>query len=111
MGARAQVKIKDTGVYLYTHWGSGSIAENVQDALSRRERWNDPEYLARIIFDQMTVGQAGGSTGFGIGASQHGDIEVLITVDTENQLVTVTEIYEKQENTHTFADFVDLVTV
>lgn len=107
MGARAQVKINDTGVYLYTHWGAGKIVEDVQEALSRRARWSDPEYLARIIFDQMK-GADMSELGFGIGTGEHGDIEMLITIDTKEQLVTVKDIYEKTENTTTFEEFLEV---
>jgi len=106
MGARAQVKIKDTGVYLYTHWGAGSIVQNVQDALSRRERWSDPEYLGRIIFEQMTAGQTGSALGFGIGTSEHGDIQILVTVDVERQKVEVKDIYENFVEEIGFKEFV-----
>ena len=91
MGARAQVLIKETGVYLYTHWGSGSLEDVVNDAVNSRigrSRRTDTEYLTRIIFCAMI--KAGGcdfdgETGFGIGTEEHGDIELLVTV-TENEV-------------------------
>jgi hypothetical protein len=92
MGARAQVLIKDEGVYLYTHWGSGNIVADVRTALrsgAGRNRIDDPEYLARIIFDVMQAGEHGTETGFGIGTSEHGDIDILVTVDCANRTVTV----------------------
>lgn len=107
MGARAQVKIEDEGVYLYTHWGSGELQEDVRIALSRRQRWQDPEYLARIIFSQMTKGQEAGETGFGIGTSMHGDIELLITLDCKSQKLTIEDVYEKTSKTFTFSEFIE----
>jgi len=104
MGARAQVFMKDEGVYLYTHWGSGSLVDDVRLALASpygRNRWDDPEYLARIIFDVMEGDDHGGETGFGIGGSEHGDLDYApITVDCNNQTVTV------DGETKSFADFV-----
>ena len=88
MGARAQVLIEDTGIYLYTHWGAGTIEEVVNQSLDSdrgRGRANDSEYLARIIFEDMieAEGGRGEETGFGIGTEQHSDIEKLIIVGTE----------------------------
>ena len=104
MGARAQVFMKDEGVYLYTHWGSESLVDDVKQALvssAGRNRWNDPEYLARIIFDVMEGDDHGGEYGFGIGRSKHGDLDYEpITVDCKNQTVTV------HGETKSFADFV-----
>jgi hypothetical protein len=105
MGARAQVKIQDTGVFLYTHWGAEEITEDVRTVIRRGKRLNDPEYLARIIFDQMTLGQQGQDIGAGIGTQEAGDIEVLVTVDTERKLVTVKDVYKGTSNTTTFTEF------
>ena len=91
MGDRGQVYIKDTKVYLYTHWDASNLAENVEKAVAKGWRWNDPDYLARIIFDVMTKGEQGGETGFGIGTQKHGDIWLLVTVDCKKQTVTVSE--------------------
>lgn len=105
MGARAQVKIEDTGVFLYTHWGSGEIVEDVRTVIRRGKRLNDPEYLARIVFDQMTLGRQGSETGAGIGTSQHGDIAVLVTINTEKKTVRVDNMYDKTSTTQTFQEF------
>ncbi len=58
-------------VVLYTHWGGTELPERVQDALRKRERWDDPAYLARIVFCRMLAGSGdtdplGTSTGYGI---------------------------------------------
>ena len=114
MGARAQVKIEDTGVFLYTHWGSGDfgprylddrVVEDVRTIIRRGKRLSDPEYLARIVFDQMTLGRQGQDTGAGIGATQHGDIDILVTIDTTKRTVRVDDIWEKTSTTQTFQEF------
>ena len=105
MGSRAQVKIQETGVFLYTHWGAGEIQEDVRTVIRRGKRLNDPEYLARIIFDQMTLGQQGQDIGAGIGTQEAGDIEVLVTVDTERKLVIVKDVYKGTSKTTTFTEF------
>ena len=90
MGDRAQVYIMDTGVYLYTHWGGSRIANDVREALAKRWRWYDPEYLARIIFDVMTRGLQGEEIGFGIGTSENSDLQhPLITINCDTETITI----------------------
>ena len=43
-------------------------------------RLDDAEYLTRIIFCDMVKDNIDGTTGFGIGKEEHGDIEYLVTV-------------------------------
>jgi hypothetical protein len=88
MGDRSHVYIEDTGVYLYTHWRGHELPQTVALALSREERWRDPEYLARIIFDEM-VGDNDSATGYGIGTEQHGDVYRVVRVDCSEQEITV----------------------
>lgn len=86
MGDRGNVLIG--GVYLYTHWGGSELAEDVQTALGRRERWNDTAYLARIIFCQMIPPEAYQSeTGFGIGTERPDNEHLVIEVDCEEERV------------------------
>jgi len=106
MGARAQVKLEDTGVFLYTHWGSSQIENTVRKPLQRRQRWTDPEYLARIVFSQMTCEHVDSDLGFGICTSRHGDIDVLVTLNCAKQTVTVEDVWEKTEETSTFTEFI-----
>lgn len=101
MGCRGQVKIKDDygdgSVYLYTHWGAEELKEDVALALARRKRWDDSEYLARIIFDQMK-GNDVGHLSFGISTSEHEDNEQLITIDCKNQQVSWWKIHTWEED-------------
>jgi hypothetical protein len=91
MGTRAQVFMKDTGVYLYQHWDGDGLLGTVATAIHRKMRWGDPEYLARIIFEDMIKDSLGEETGFGIGTEQAGDIEFLVEVDCGNQTVRQTK--------------------
>jgi hypothetical protein len=79
MGDRAQVFIHNGGhaapVALYTHSAGGTLASTVARALARKQRWNDPEYLARIIFCEMVRGDEAGDVDFGIGTAQHFDLQ------------------------------------
>ena len=73
---------KPAPVYLYTHWGGYELPAMVQKALQRKQRWNDPPYLARIIFDQMTAGEQGKVTGHGISTILCDNEHPLIVVDS-----------------------------
>lgn len=77
MGMRAQVLIEDTGVYLYTHWGSETLLSVVKETIKKGWRLNDPEYFGRILFEEMidAEGARNTETGFGIGTTPHTDLE------------------------------------
>lgn len=56
MGDRANIVVKcdDEQVVFYTHWSGYRIANILANALRRgRGRWNDFQYLNRIIFCEM----------------------------------------------------------
>ena len=93
MGARAQAKViqdKQSTIYLYSHWDGSDLGNIVKAAMKRGTgRWDDPEYLTRIIFSEMIQNEIMGETGYGIGTEEHGDIEYLIEVDIPKQTVTV----------------------
>lgn len=95
MGDRAQVKIvskyADTPVYLYTHWGASDLDAAVFRAVAKKWRWDDHEYLTRIIFDEMTMGSQGEETGFGIGTSLHGDVWRVIEVNCDTQTISIVD--------------------
>lgn len=105
MGDRGQVYIEDEKVYLYTHWEAKKLPKIVGNALARKQRWDDPEYLARIIFNEMTKNDIKGELGFGIGTIKHEDIWRLITVNCENQIVRVDD-NNKLGQENTFQKFV-----
>lgn len=93
MGDRAQVHVIDergeygTDIWLYTHWGGRALPHTVATAIAREERWNQVEYLARIIFSEMIRGDIEGETGYGIGNHQHGDVYRVATVDVGEKVV------------------------
>lgn len=91
MGTRAQVFMKDEGVYLYQHWDGDDLMDKVVRAVQSdvgKGRQNDPEYLTRIIFCEMVKDDVAGETGYGISTSMHGDIEYLVTVDCKKKVIT-----------------------
>ena len=89
MGNRGQVKIEPSNVYLYTHWYADTLPSLVKAALLKRCRWDDEEYLARIVFDVMTECGRDSEKGFGIGTSEYGDIEVLVTINCDSKSIIV----------------------
>lgn len=80
-------------VWLYTHWNGGKLEETVKNALIRgRARWDDQEYLARIIFCQMLIdgnGKLESNTGFGIAPYPMDYNNPYIYVDLKNSSVKV----------------------
>jgi len=69
MGDRANVYVRQhngTSVWLYTHWRGSELPWIVQRTLLREQRWNDPPYLARMIFCKMLDGDLESDSGFGI---------------------------------------------
>jgi hypothetical protein len=92
MGDRAQVAIKSGNdkVYLYTHWNGSELVTNVKKSMGRaKDRWDDYEYLARVIFCDLVKGDENSTTGFGIGTQPHTDLSYPIPVlDCDKQIVT-----------------------
>jgi hypothetical protein len=104
MGDRAQVKIGD--VYLYTHWGGQELVKDVKAALVRgKDRWDDDEYLARIIFSEMIKKDILGLTNYGIGTQQHDDIWRLIEIDCDNDKILLKDD-GKPVKAGTFEEFI-----
>jgi hypothetical protein len=106
MGDRGQVLMKNSGVFLYTHWGACDLIAGVQRAIAKKLRWDDEEYLTRIIFDEMIGEEQGKETGFGIGTIKHDDIWLLIVVDCDKKEVTINNLPEEKETTESFEDFI-----
>jgi len=66
---------------------STRLPEILAEALSHEERWGDHEYLARIIFDELSACSSE-FTGCGIGTEIHGDTWRVINVDPDEQEIT-----------------------
>jgi hypothetical protein len=106
MGDRGQVHIEDTNVALYTHWGGSELVKDVKEALAKRWRWYDPEYLARIIFEGMIGDQNGTETGFGItSGTEFGWCHTTVKVNCKTQEVCVIQD-GKREKVYSFEEFI-----
>lgn len=76
-------------VYLYTHWDGTDlplVLANALDSPEGRGRWDDPSYLARIIFSHMTK-DADPETGYGIAPYVVDENWPNIIVDLEGKTV------------------------
>lgn len=67
------------------------MREVVKSALIRgKERWDDPNYLNRIIFSELISDDVKGLTNYGLMSEKKGifgDWEVVVTVDVKGQMV------------------------
>lgn len=89
MGDRGQILIKDFGIYFYSHWKGFELRKFVQNALKIKRRWDDKEYLSRIIFCEMIKDNVSSEKGFGIGDVKHSDLNnPLLIVDIANQKIS-----------------------
>lgn len=90
MGDRANIFMKDSddrGVYFYTHWAGTELPKDLRDALARRDRWDDYQYLSRIVFCQMIAHDVSGSTGYGISPYCGDGSDRVLIVDVDNRTV------------------------
>jgi hypothetical protein len=75
MGTSIQIKFIDDhaiegeeppSIYFYAHWDGDEVLARLRASfLNAKDRWDDPPYLARFVFDKMK-GDDVGLTGFGI---------------------------------------------
>lgn len=95
MGDRRNIELRYSDddptkrVFLYTHWEGSQLPYTLASALDSNEgrnRWSDPDYLARIIFSRMTEG-SNAETGFGIAPYQMDQNYPNIVVDLIKQTV------------------------
>lgn len=91
MGDRGNIAVQENGkrVWFYTHWSGWNMPALVHKAIAKRERWDDPPYLARIVFCALVAGHVDGTTGFGI-STEPSDNEYsrpYLIVDCDQQTI------------------------
>ena len=75
-------------IYLYTHWGAERLEQVLREALMRgQSRWDDPPYLARIIFSEMIQDEVMDTIGYGIAPYVMDDEFPTIEVDLGKRTV------------------------
>jgi hypothetical protein len=106
MGDRANVLVKaddkDSGVYIYTHWSGEELPKLVQKALAKEWRWDDAQYLTRIIYDTVVGKEFGTETGFGISTQVGDGDDRVIEVNSDAETVKL------NKKTYSFQEYVDL---
>jgi hypothetical protein len=107
-----QASDTERGIYLYTHWSGYRWPERLREALEfGKGRWNDSQYLARIITSRVFAELVDETVSGGIGL-EIGDNERPITiVDLDGMTVSFSnEGQETQRkewtDTRSFADYV-----
>jgi len=98
-------------VYLYSHNTANELVSVVSDVLSRKVRWDDPDYLSRMIFCRMVPkNKWDNELGFGIGTQLYRDVNMLISLDTVHQTIRISsafETYITNSITMSFDDFLN----
>lgn len=91
MGDRGNIVIEcnDKRVYLYTHWRGSDIQEIARKALARKQRWDDPAYLARIVFCELIGGDVEGETGYGISTEICDNEHHLVVLNVNDRKVKI----------------------
>ena len=115
MSTRSQVKLISsdfsTPIYLYQHCDGYALYKIVCNAIARQDRWDDPEYLSRIIFSEMLLNGGDNaltsSTGYGISTTQNGDVEYIVEVNMNDQTLTEYEGYGNDWSIKTHCKFAD----
>lgn len=108
MGSRANIILEENDcppIYFYTHWKSDYLPEIVHKAICRKSRWDDPQYLARIIFGELIRGNENEETGFGISTYVGDGGDKIIGVNLSTQEVKMNgltlsfdEVYDKEDS-------------
>ena len=94
MGDRSNIVIQESNgnrIYLYGHWMGEDSIRVVREVLSRRDRWNDESYLARMLFEKMIQGNVDSSTGFGISTYMCDNEYPLIVLEPATQTAVLEE--------------------
>ena len=94
MGDRSNIVVvqpDESRIWLYGHWMGEDSIRIVRDVLSRKERWGDSPYLARMFFSQMVAGDLDSDTGYGISTTMCDNEYPIIVVNPSDQTVHLEE--------------------
>lgn len=102
MGDRGNIVVKqgrdNPPVWLYTHWSGCDMPLLLQNALKRKQRWDDNSYLTRIIFCALIQGDTEGETGYGISTIENDNEHHYLVVDPDEGTVAVIEYHYARES-------------
>lgn len=76
------------GIYMYAHWAGYDLPQILQDGLKRGEnRWDDPQYLPRILFCEMVKDDIEGERGYGLSTVLCDNEHAILRVDPYRQRI------------------------
>ena len=105
MGDRGNVKLvyeNKSKIYIYSHWTRSELPQLVANALHFGEsRWDDEQYLARVIF-QTVIDNDDGVTNYGL-SPYRGDGDDTVTVYLDEN-----EVANSSGDKFTFRQWVDM---
>jgi hypothetical protein len=97
-------------VYLYTHETANELINVVSDVLCRVARWDDPDYLARMIFCRMIPkNKWDDELGFGIGTQLYKDVNMLISLDTVHHTIKISSYFDSSATRGISMHFEDFI--
>lgn len=93
MGDRANMYLIDDdqqhGIYVYTHWSGYAWPEKLRSALAfGDDRWNDSQYLFRIIISRVFVDLVDETTGGGVSTVIGDNEHPIIVVNMDDLTVS-----------------------
>lgn len=86
-----KIEMDEGNVYLYSHYKGLDLPGILQCSLSRKCRWNDESYLARIIFSEMIKYDINAESGYGISSWEPECDFPIIIVNCKTQSVVICE--------------------
>ncbi len=93
MGNRANIKFVEDGggtIFFYSHWGGPATVRGwLHRALSKRERWDDSQYLAAIIMREAAKDNLEGTTGIGLSTQIGDNGHPVLIADVNTQTVSL----------------------
>lgn len=105
MGDRANIVVTDSHnhIVLYSHWAGTELPDILKCALKRGEgRWDDFQYLTRIIFCEMIKDNVMDTTGYGISQKIVDGEDRVLAVNVDRQTVT-----DYNNNMSSFEEYIE----
>ncbi len=89
MGDRCNIVMRQEkgDIFFYGHWNGSDFVHAVKRALQKKLRWEDPPYLARIVWDEFCP-ERGQETGYGIGVRIADNEHDLCVIDADKKTVS-----------------------
>lgn len=108
MGDRGNIVMEESDgkrVYFYSHWSGSELFKILQNALTTgKSRWDDEQYLARVIFCEL-VKDDDGITGYGISTYMGDNEHPVFVVNSNKQQVRVEESKNGRSGPWSFEEF------